>query len=188
VGHVERAEGGDQLHHAATTDSAIAVSREFEAAEPECAMALRARQICRSVVLLAARSRERSPRTRARLERVEAGAGHNARRYVISRSLSQFASSWDNSPYPTSSDAWFVITVPLYATPFAGFSMGSRVAAATSSLAGGSGASGPPDTGVSHTCIIGEVVRFELPTAQVPVALLPTTLAPLKHRSVWMCH
>ena len=44
-----------------------------------------------------------------------------------------------------------------YATPLTGLGAGTRFAATTSSLAGGSGDKGPPETGVTHTCIMGGV-------------------------------
>src|SRR5471030_1879468 len=61
------------------------------------------------------------------------------------------------------------------------------LAATTSVRAGGSGASGPPDTGFSHTCIIGCVASLT-PDEQAPVLSVPTTVPELKQRSVWRCH
>lgn len=67
---------------------------------------------------------------------------------------------------------------------FSGLSGGICAAASTSESAGGSGARGPPVTGVIHTCIIGWLTRFTLPAAHGPLLSFPTTPPALKHRSV----
>src|ERR1700722_340556 len=87
-------------------------------------------------------------------------------------------------------DTWKRCEWDAYAAPLAGVRTGILSAASTSLSAGGSGASGPPGTGVIHTCIMGWVTLLTLPAPHDELASLPTTVPPsvLKQRSVWRCH